>query len=228
MVAAVEAARGRGLAPDRAVLHDPRPMESPPSSEFLRRSRSGDVAAMHALMQQHLPALRAFVRVRMSPLLRAHESGSDLVQSACLELLRKLDGFEYRGEAPFRAWLYNSVLNTLRDKERALKAQKRDARREVSMQESSSYGGLAACYSGVLSPSRQLIAEERVRALEAAFDDLPEDYREVISLSYFVRLSRVQVAVQMERTEASVRNLLVRARAALAEALRKQDGSSPA
>jgi hypothetical protein len=35
-----------------------------------------------------------------------------------LELLHKLDGFEYRGEAPFRAWLYNSVLNILRDKER--------------------------------------------------------------------------------------------------------------
>lgn len=201
------------------------PMGSPPSSDLVQRSRSGDAAAMQALMLQHLAGLRAFVRVRMSPLLRAHESGSDLVQSACLELLQKLEGFEYRGEAPFRAWLYQGVLNTLRDKERALKAQKRDARREVEIPTTSA-GGLAACYSSVLSPSRQLIDEERVRVLEAAFDELPDDYREVISLSQFARLSRAEVAAQLGRTEASVRNLLARAKAALAEALRRQDRSS--
>jgi RNA polymerase sigma-70 factor (ECF subfamily) len=201
-------------------------MGSSPSSELVQRSRSGDAAAMRALMQQHLRALRAFVRVHMSPLLRAHESGSDLVQSACLELLQKLDAFEFRGEAPFRAWLYQGVLNTLRDKERALKAQKRDARREVGLPDTSSQGDLAACYSSILSPSRQVIAEERVRALEAAFDELPDDYREVISLSYLAQLSRAQVASQMGRTEASVRNLLARARVALAEALRRQGDAS--
>ncbi|MFY9344842.1 MAG: sigma-70 family RNA polymerase sigma factor [Planctomycetota bacterium] len=203
-------------------------MGSPPSSELLRRSRTGDAAAMRALMQQHLAGLRAFVRVRMSPLLRAHESGSDLVQSACLELLHKLDAFEFRGEAAFRAWLYQGVLNTLRDKERALRAQKRDARREVGMPETTSHGDLVACYSSVLSPSGELIAEERIRALEGAFDDLPDDYREVISLSRIVRLSRAQVAEQMGRTEDSVRNLLPRALAALAEALRRRSGDSVA
>lgn len=201
-------------------------MGSSPSSELVQRSRSGDAAAMRALMQQHLAGLRAFVRVRMSPLLRAHESGSDLVQAACLELLQKLDAFEFRGEVPFRAWLYQGVLNTLRDKERALKAQKRDARREVGLPDTSSQGDLAACYSSILSPSRQVIAEERVRALEAAFDELPDDYREVISLSYLAQLSRAQVASQMGRTEASVRNLLARARVALAEALRRQGDAS--
>ena len=180
---------------------------------------------MQALMLAHLPGLRAFVRVNMTPLLRAHESGSDLVQSACLELLQKLGGLDFRGEAPFRAWLYQGVLNVLRDKERALRAQKRDARREVEIPTTSA-GGLAVCYSSVLSPSRKLIDEERVRALEAAFDELPDDYRRVISLSKIVGLKRAQVAEQMGRTEASVRNLLPRALAALAEALRRQDRSS--
>lgn len=183
---------------------------------------------MRALMQHHLPALRAFVRVRMSPLLRAHESGSDLVQSACLELLQRLDAFEFRGEAPFRAWLYQGVLNTLRDKERALKAQKRDARREVAMPDTSSQGDLAACYSSALSPSRQLIGEERIRILEAAFDDLSEDQREVIALSRLARLSHAQIAEQMGRSVDSVRNLLFRALPALAEALRRRGGGSVA
>jgi len=36
---------------------------------------------------RHLPGAPAFARFRMSALLRAHESDSDLVQSACVDLL---------------------------------------------------------------------------------------------------------------------------------------------
>jgi RNA polymerase sigma-70 factor (subfamily 1) len=171
------------------------------------------------LLQRHLPGLRAFVRLRMSPLLRARESGSDLVQSACRELLGKIDAFEYRGEEAFRGWLFTAVLHKLLTRERDLRAQKRDARREVDLGGHGSTDGLAACYSSVLSPTRQLVAAERVRELEAAFDSLPEHFREVITLSRIAKLSRVQVAEQMGRTEASVRNLLPRALVALAEAL---------
>ena len=52
--------------------------------------------------------------------------------------------------------------------------------------------------------------------LEAAFDDLPEHYREVVTLSRIAQLSRAEIARQMGRTEASVRNLLSRALIALA------------
>jgi len=198
-------------------------MPSDSSSELVQRSRTGDTAAMRALMESHLPKLRAFVRLRMSPLLRARESGSDLVQSACIELLHKLDSFEYRGELPFRAWLYQGVLRTLRDKERAARAQKRDARLEVDISSAGDMDAIVACYSSALSPSRQLMSQERVRMLEAAFDELPDSYREVITLSRIAGLSRAEVAAQMGRTEAAVRNLLPRALATLAEALRCLD-----
>jgi RNA polymerase sigma factor (sigma-70 family) len=79
---------------------------------------------------------------------------------------------------------------------------------------------LSQCYSRVLSPSGQAVAAEDARVLERAFDTLPEHYREVISLSRIARMSRAEVAIQMRRTEDSVRNLLSRALAALAEALR--------
>ncbi len=196
------------------------------SGNLLQRSLSGDAVALAALMQRHLPGARAFVRVRMSPLLRAHESGSDLVQSACRELLAKAAGFEYRGEEAFRAWLFTAVLNKLLKQERELRAQKRDARRQVALDAHSGADGLAACYSQVLSPSGALIAEERVRALEVAFDDLPDHYREVISLSRIARLSRAQVAEQMGRSQDSVRNLLPRALVALAEVLKAKQSSA--
>lgn len=192
---------------------------------LLARSQAGDPVALDTLLARHLPGVRAFARLRMSPLLRAHESGSDIVQSACRELLAKRDGFVYQGEEAFRGWLYTAVLHKLRSKERDLRAQKRDPRRVEQGFGSDGESRLLACYSQVLSPTRQLVSEERIRLLEAAFDDLPEPYREVITLSRIARLSRAQVAERMQRTEDSVRNLLSRALVALAEALDRRDRS---
>jgi RNA polymerase sigma-70 factor (ECF subfamily) len=186
--------------------------------ELLRATRTGDRSALESLLQQHLPALRAFVRLRMSPLLRARESAEDLVQSTCAEFLLGLDGFDYRGEEAFRGWLYTAVLNTLRQHERSLRAQKRDARREVAVDETGDGYLLpvAAVYARALSPTQELMAAERVQQLEAAFDALPDDYREVLTLSRIARMRRAAIAEQMGRTEASVRSLLNRALAALA------------
>src|SRR5262245_59566976 len=189
-----------------------------PSGDLLRLSRSGDQQALQHLLDRHLPGLRAFARVRMSPLLRAHESGSDLVQSVCLELFEEIESFEFRGEEAFRSWLFTTLLNKLRNRERDVRAAKRDARLEVAWPESRD-GSLAVCYSIALSPSQQLVDEERVRAFEAAFDALPESYREVISLSKIARLSRAEVAKTMGRSEDSVKNLLYRGLVALAEAV---------
>jgi hypothetical protein len=70
-----------------------------------------------------------------------------------------------------------------------------------------------------------------VRNLEAAFDELPEHYREVITLSRIAGLSRAEIAAHMGRSEASVRNLLSRALVVLAEAMaarwRTRDGPRP-
>lgn len=195
------------------------------SGELLRASRSGDRGALEALLQQHLPALRAFVRLRMSPLLRARESAGDLVQSACCDLLAALDDFEYRGEAAFRGWLYTAVFNKLREHERGLRAGKRDARRELAMPSGSgSSPPLAEVYAQTLSPTQALLAAEQVERLEAAFDGLSEEHREVLALSRIARLKRAEIAQQMQRSEASVRSLLTRALAALAERLDGRGG----
>src|SRR5262245_5162308 len=194
------------------------------SGDLLRASRSGDRQALEALLCEHLPGLRAFVRLRMSPLMRARETEEDLVQSACCELLLALDDFEYRGEESFRGWLYTSVLNKLKKHERDLRAQRRDPAREVRLTpgDSSADGrpaDVAAAYARALSPTQTLMSQERVAQLEAAFDGLPDEYREILTLARFARLGRAEIAVRMGRTEAAVRSLLMRARAALAHLL---------
>ena len=54
------------------------------------------------------------------------------------------------------------------------------------------------------------MGRERWQALEAAFDALPDDYREAITLSRVVGLGYPEIADAMDRSEGAVRNLVYR------------------
>ena len=59
--------------------------------------------------------------------------------------------------------------------------------------------------------------------LEAAFDQLPEHYREVVTLARVARLTCAQIAATTGRSEDSVRNILARALNKLATQLEDGD-----
>lgn len=166
---------------------------------------------------QHLPGVEAYLRLRMGPILRAKESASDLVQSLCREVLGDLAGFEYRGEAAFRHWLYGQARHKLVDRHRHLTADKRDAGREAHADGSAD---LLACYGTLCTPSRDISARESIERIERAFDALPEDYKEAITLHRMVGLAHQEIAAHMQRSEGAVRNLVYRGLAQLALALR--------
>lgn len=174
---------------------------------LLRASQNGDREALGELLRRLLPGVRAFVRLRMGPDLRARESGSDIVQSVCADLLAG-EGLVFEDEAKLRNWLFCAALNKVRSHGRSLKAQKRDPALEVPL---ASHDDVGACYARVLSPSGQLMARERIARLEAAFDDLPEHYREVVTLARVAGLTYAQIAASTGRTEDAVRNILARA-----------------
>ncbi len=178
----------------------------------------GDAKAVEQLIAGHLPGLRAYLRLRAGAMLRARESASDLVQSVCRDVLQNLGQFRYPGEAAFRAWLYATALRKVADRAEYWQAQKRDAARDVPL-EGSDEALLAVYRTSFASPSAHAMGREAMQRLEAAFDRLPDDYREVIVLSRICGLSRAEVAQSMQRSEASVRNLLSRALAELAEHL---------
>lgn len=175
--------------------------------------RGGDERALERLIGAHLPGLRAFVRLRLGPTLRAKESGSDLVQSVCREVLQHMDRFQHHGEGAFRAWLYTTALRKISNRAEFYAAAKRDTGRE---QHASDLGGV---YRTLATPSQHAMGREALERIEAALDTLSEDHREVIVLTRVVGLTRAEVAERMQRSEASVRSLLTRALAELAEEL---------
>ena len=179
-------------------------------------------------LTRHLPGLRAYVRLRMGPELRAKESASDLVQSTCREVLEHADRFRHGGEARFRQWLFTTALRKVKNRLAYYRAAKREVAREVGHHAGRSRASeqdvsLAAFYQTLSTPSRHLLQRERIAAIEAAFDRLSEPHREVILLSRIVGLSHDEVARTMGRSTQATRSLLHRALAELAECLDEPD-----
>lgn len=151
---------------------------------------------------RHLPRLRAFIRLRCGPAIRARESASDLAQSVCREVIEDLDRFDYQGEPAFLGWLFAKALSKVRDRNRYHRAQKRDHGREVS---------IADQYATIVTPSRVAGGHEEVQRMEGAFDELPEEYREVIVLRKLADLSYEEVGARLGKSAAAARALCDRA-----------------
>ncbi len=181
---------------------------------LVEAAAKGDSDALEELVGRHLPRLHAYVRIRMGPKLRAREASADVVQSVCRELLQDLDGFEYRGEGSFLRWLFSTALNKLRERARYYGRDKRDPGREAGL----SVEAMQA-YAGIASPSQEVISAEEVDRIERVFDRLPEDYREVITLTKIAGVPYAEVAEFMGRSSTAMRMLLGRALARLAEEL---------
>ncbi|MCB9897806.1 MAG: sigma-70 family RNA polymerase sigma factor [Planctomycetes bacterium] len=195
-------------------------MPEPDSSlDLVARAQAGDAAAADELLRKHLPALRAYVRLRVGPALRARESASDIVQSACRDVLGNLERFHYDGEAGFRAWLFAAALRKIADRAEYWSAQKRDVQRE-------SPGDVEVLdvYRSFCSPSKAAIARETMERIERAFEHLDDTDREIIVLARILGLTHAEIGEQLGLTEAGSRSRLFRALAALSEALREESG----
>ncbi len=203
------------------------------SSELVQKASRGDPVAIGALLEEHLPRLQAFVRLRMGAELRAHEGSEDLVQSVCRELLAHLDRYRYQGASEFRRWLYTTALRKLSNRVRHLRAQRRAGSRVEPIEDPQGSTGvdpLAALVESLSTPSRQAELREEIERLERAFEALPQAYREVITLSRLVGLSHQEVARELGKSEGATRALLFRALAALSKTLGDEgrDPASPA
>lgn len=184
------------------MAHDDAPTEN-----LVAAAQQQDRAAVEQLLVRQLPGLEAFVRLRMGPQLRSLLTAPDLVQSVCREVLEDLGGFQFRGEAPFKHWLYVRAENKLREKHRFHHADKRDVGKQQAMPEATT---AFSAYQTLCTPSRDAEARETMRRVEAAFDLLPEDYREAITLHKLCGLSHAEIAERMQRSEGAVRNLVYR------------------
>ena len=200
-------------------MTEPDPRQPPVDQRLLDAAREGDPAALDHLLRRHLPGLRAFVRLRTGPAIRARESSSDVVQSVCREVIERAGEFRHGGDAGFKRWLYETARRKLADRGEFHQAAKRDVGREATTPSQLDDAELAACYQTLCTPSRTAELREQVERVEAAFDDLPEPQRDLILRAKLLEESRSDIAKSLGKSEGAVRTMLSRALARLAELL---------
>jgi RNA polymerase sigma-70 factor, ECF subfamily len=179
------------------------------------------LAAAHAgsrdALGQVLEACRAYLlRIAnegMPDDLQAKGGASDLVQETFLEAQRDFARFQGKTEVELLAWLRCLLLNNVANFTRCYReTSKRQVSREVPLEptDSSSVGeiGLTA---NAGTPSMEAMAREKADAVARALEQLPEDYRRVITLRNQERREFEEIGRLMERSPDAARRLWSRA-----------------
>lgn len=182
---------------------------------LLRRASQHDESAVAVLLEQHLPALRAFVRLKAGPMLLAKESCSDLAQSVCRDVLENAERFQFGGDAEFRKWLFTTAMRKIADRAEHWQAGKRNPKREAAGLAEDEIRG----YAGIYTPSGQAAAREELAKVEDGFGKLAPEKQEVILMARLMGMSHQEIAKELGKSEVAVRTMLSRALAELAEHL---------
>jgi RNA polymerase sigma-70 factor (ECF subfamily) len=196
------------------------------SEDLLQQAKSGSGESLGRLLQLYANYLKVVVLGQMEHNLRARVSPSDVVQETFYEAHRDFPQFRGTSTPEFLAWLRKILVNNLcRVVEQHLLAEKRDVRREVSMERlATALEQSTARLEAILpdpgtSPSGMLERQEREIALADQLSTLPADYRDVIVLRHVESLPFEDIGQRMGRTSGAVRMLWLRAVKALRDRL---------
>ncbi len=143
----------------------------------------------------------------------------DLTQETFLKICNGLNGF--RGEASEDTWLFKIAANTWINALRRRSAGKRSGL-ETSLDDLENVGLEPTVGHGPASPSEPLeraLAEERVRLVREAIDDLPPQMRRVVFLRVAQDMKYREIAAVMQISIQTVKSQLHAARDQLRERL---------
>jgi len=186
-------------------------------------AKNGDELALERLCKVYGERVRRIIRMRMSNELRSKLESMDLVQDAFIAALRGLKNFTYQNEGDFLRWLSTIAENRLRDNLKKFHANKRDIRKEMSLnnnrQSAQDSFVKQAGPVDTTTPSVIMSRREELDKLEKALDKIKPEYKEVILLTKIEGISSKVLSDRLGKAPGAVRMLLSRAMMALANAL---------
>jgi RNA polymerase sigma-70 factor (ECF subfamily) len=196
-------------------------------SELIRSAKAGKPDAIGRLLSLYVNYLKILATTQLDPKLRRRVSPSDVVQETFCEAHRDFPMFRGQSEGEFVAWLRRILIHNLaRCVELHVLAEKRDIRRELSLNEMRRAVDRSSMQMDALligregTPSGAALKRERGVQLADCLSQLPEDYQQVVLLRNFQGLQFKEVAEQMGRSSGAVRMLWLRALEQLREHLR--------
>jgi RNA polymerase sigma-70 factor (ECF subfamily) len=201
MAEAANGRRPRGVSSSDAAA----PLDPETTIDLVVRAKTGDRAALDALCERCLPALRRWARGRLPRHARGLLDTGDLVQETVLHALPRLAEFEPRHQGALQAYLRQAVANRIRDEVR------RAARRPVGELPSDPPDAAP-------SPLERAIGRQGVERYERALQRLRPEEREAVVNRIELQLSYEELAVALAKpTPNAARVAVTRALARLIE-----------
>lgn len=218
-VGAILASPGRAAL--ARFLHGPRPSavaepekktEEPSpllqTRDLLAEVRAGRSEAQEELFERYGPLLRQLLHGRLPQSARGMQETQDLVQEVCLQALRTLDRFEYRGVGSFWWYLRRIALNRLNDVYRGSRA----ATSLEGLTEEDPAQDPPALERSLMSG---LVAREHLEIFERSLERLSDKNREALVMRLELDMSYRSIAEECGYPTEDA------ARAAIKRALRK-------
>ncbi|TWU48353.1 sigma-70 family RNA polymerase sigma factor [Rubripirellula reticaptiva] len=185
---------------------------------LLKQARAGNREALGQLLQWYGNYLTILATTQLDRRLRRRLNPSDIVQEAMLAAHKDFEDFRGNSQGELLCWLRTILIHTLhRSFKTHLRVEKRDIRREVSLESVSNRLEQSACNLAALlpgggpSPSAPMQARERAVFLADQLSKLKPSYREVIVFRVLQGLSFDEIAERMDRKSGAVRMLWLRA-----------------
>jgi len=190
--------------PPNTVEPDPLPLDR--TAALIARVRTGDQAAREALFARFMPMLRRMAHGRLPPSARGVAETDDLVQTAMVRALNRLEAFEPRREGAFLAYLRQILVNAVREEIR------RSRRRPVAEQDS---GELADAGP---SPVEQAVGRDMLERYESALLELQPSAREAVLMRIEFGYAYPEIAAALGlNTTSAARMMVTRALIRVAE-----------
>ena len=203
------------------------------SHEILAKAKQGDEAAKGELLNRFRPYLNVIAQRHLDERLQSRLDYADVVQITFLEATRDFDHFRGDSVESLLAWLRNILRNNVATAhQHHLAAQKRSARKEVTLRVSSESGGSSLGMQDMVpsessSPSQRMMRDEASVVLATCLEQLPETQREAIRMRYLEGMSLKEIAERIEKSEMAVAGLLKRGLRTLREEMaNRQNGLS--
>lgn len=168
-----------------------------------------DIESLH----RYEPYVAMLARVHARKAYQAKIGHSDVVQTVMMQAVAGADGFRGTTEAELRGWLRKILAHHLCHLDRDLHRDKRDIRREQSMQQklAKSSMNLEQMLAGQFtSPSSAAIAGERIVRIADAIERLPDAQRHAVRLHHLEGMKLSEVAEAIGKTTGAVAGLLHR------------------
>lgn len=192
--------------------------KEPEFLELLSAARKQDSTAIGKLLQWYTNYLTILATTQLDRRLRRRMNPSDVVQEVMLAAHRDFRDFRGQSQGELLCWLRAILIHTLhRSFTTHIKVEKRDVRREVSLDElkssleESAYHLAQLLPAHVESPSEPLQSRERAVEFANGLSGLKPQYRDVIIMRILQGLSFDEIATRMERSPGAVRMLWLRA-----------------